>query len=695
MKPEKIFKPELLAPAGNLETAVAALSAGADAVYLGMGRFNARNRAENFTADTLARLLDFARARDRKVYVTFNTLVTESELPDAVAALAELAAIGPDALIVQDFGVLALARKYFPELSIHASTQMGIHNSAGVAELARLGVKRVILERQLTGVELRELARTTPLELEVFIHGSLCVSLSGRCLLSAYAEATSGNRGMCKQLCRRNYRAAASVEAGRPKARLSPRDLCGVELIGELARMRVASLKIEGRLRGPDYVVPVVEAYRKALDALPGVSPEAAASLSRTVSRPSSSGTWQGFEGVIAPETPGMFGRRAGVVEAVTRAGVTVRLTDRIHLGDRLRIVSDSGSSMAGFELTRIFRGDQPATAGNAGSTVLLPGHFPNIEPKMRLFKIGENGYDFKRQAAALPAPRNVFELDLALDAEGLHVTAPAFPEFEFHSENFAAAERCATEAAALKSVFESGAPDGWRGKVRHCRIDGNWFCPGSVLKNLRRELWTALAPNLNCLAARPRTGDQAQAAFQRDCQARGAAPVPPLPELNAREVFFIPGFIAEGDLKLWRQKLADAYARKVRTFALGGLHGLALLRELAPAGRDVVLMAVPPWPVANSQAVELLRSLGVAAFMPWVELPAGELELLAAHSSLPELPQPADFELLATRCPIPESALVDRLDRRFTVRYDGQEKLYKLYAAAPAVEKFRAGEHY
>ena len=166
--------PELLAPAGNLETAFAAYDAGADAVYCGLGKFNARERAQNFTPDSLARLLDYAHGRGRKLYLTLNTLVKETELSEVAAYLAELAKLRPDALIVQDLGVLNLAREYFPSLVLHASTQMGIHNSAGVATAARLGIRRVILERQVTLDELRKIAARSTLELEVFIHGSLC-----------------------------------------------------------------------------------------------------------------------------------------------------------------------------------------------------------------------------------------------------------------------------------------------------------------------------------------------------------------------------------------------------------------------------------------------------------------------------------------------------------------------------------------
>ena len=158
---------ELLAPAGNLETAVAALQANADAVYLGLGKFNARNRAENFKPGDLARLLEFAHSNGQKVYITLNTLIKESELPELLMTLSQIARLQPDAVIVQDLGVLYIVRRYFPNLTVHASTQMNIHNSAGIRLLEKLGVKRVILERQITLEELKKIAAVTSMELEV------------------------------------------------------------------------------------------------------------------------------------------------------------------------------------------------------------------------------------------------------------------------------------------------------------------------------------------------------------------------------------------------------------------------------------------------------------------------------------------------------------------------------------------------
>ena len=256
-------KPELLAPAGCLETALAAFDGGADAVYCGLSKFNARERAVNFSFPELRTLLEKAHSGNKKVYITFNTLLRDEELREAAAFLAELAKTPPDALIVQDPGVIELVNHYFPFFTLHASTQMGIHNSAGVEVMKTLNIKRVILERQITLEELKIIRKKSSLELEVFINGSLCCSLSGRCLLSSYLNGASGNRGRCKQPCRRCY---AAADNSKQDYYLSPYDLDGSSLVNELAQLGIDSFKIEGRLRGSDYIFKTARAYRTLID---------------------------------------------------------------------------------------------------------------------------------------------------------------------------------------------------------------------------------------------------------------------------------------------------------------------------------------------------------------------------------------------------------------------------------------------
>ena len=271
---KQLTKPELLAPAGDEESLKAAVAAGADAVYFGLrGGFNARARADNFAADDLPRVFDYLHQRGVQGFVTFNTLVFDRELPFAEEALAAIARAGADAIIVQDLGAARLARAVCPELPLHASTQMTVSSAEGAAIAASLGVTRVVLPRELSIDEIRIMAAGTDLELECFVHGALCVSWSGQCLTSEALQARSANRGQCAQSCRMPYDLVVDgrVETARGdeqlKYILSPRDLAAWDLLPQLLDAGVSCFKIEGRMKGPEYVANVVDKYRRALEA--------------------------------------------------------------------------------------------------------------------------------------------------------------------------------------------------------------------------------------------------------------------------------------------------------------------------------------------------------------------------------------------------------------------------------------------
>ena len=253
---------ELLAPAGDKNALIAAVQNGADAVYLGTGAFNARRNAANFAGEALNDAVSYCHARGVKVHVTLNTLVMQEELGALEEAIARINESGADAVIVQDFGVARAVRQMAPELQLHASTQMAVHNPQGVAFLAKQGFDRAVLAREMTFGEMAECAKHG-IEIETFVHGALCVACSGQCLMSSLVGGRSGNRGLCAQPCRLPWRLDR-----REGHLLSTRDLC---LLDDLARLRdagVASLKIEGRLKRAEYVAVTVAAYRRALDAI-------------------------------------------------------------------------------------------------------------------------------------------------------------------------------------------------------------------------------------------------------------------------------------------------------------------------------------------------------------------------------------------------------------------------------------------
>ena len=391
---------ELLAPAGNPECALAAIDAGADAVYCGLGRFNARCRAENFDNGKLGSLIDFMHSKGKKLYLTFNTLLFEDELEAAGEMLSDLVQLAPDALIVHDPGVIEMVKKYFPSLTLHASTQMGIHNSSGVRALADMGIQRVILERQIPLDELEKIVRRSPIEIEVFVHGSLCCSLSGRCLLSAELCGGSGNRGCCKQPCRRSFETAEGELFP-----LSMRDLNGVAILPELKAMGVASLKIEGRLRGPDYVWKCVRAYRLLLDAPAGkITPALLNEAETLLNAASARNEISSFaaEKMVDSRRIGVFGRPVGTVQNINRKGILAKASAKIHLGDRLRLVPPDGGEGMSFSLVSMEDRQKRINSLRPGGMAFFPGSF-SATPGWLIYKIGENGFDFSRQAAALP----------------------------------------------------------------------------------------------------------------------------------------------------------------------------------------------------------------------------------------------------------------------------------------------------
>lgn len=250
---------EIMAPAGGQPQLEAAVRAGADAVYLGAGAFNARRGAANFGGDSLREAVSYCHARGARVYVTLNTLVTDGETAALLQEMETIAASGCDAVIVQDLGVARMLRECCPSLPLHASTQMSIHSIQGVRALEELGFSRVVLARELTAQEIRAIKDASSLELELFVHGALCMSVSGQCYLSSMLGGRSGNRGMCAQPCRLDF-----TSGGRHYA-LSLKDLSLVDRLDQLADCGVTALKIEGRLKRPEYVAAAVRACRQAL----------------------------------------------------------------------------------------------------------------------------------------------------------------------------------------------------------------------------------------------------------------------------------------------------------------------------------------------------------------------------------------------------------------------------------------------
>jgi len=296
------MRPELLAPAGSPESLRAAVQNGADAVYLGWGEFNARRGAKNFDDQEFADALVYCHARGVRVFLTMNTLLTDRELPAALETAATACRLGIDALIIQDWGLFDLLRKALPDLPLHASTQMSVFTSGGACETAADGCERVVIARECSREDTAEICRNCPVEIESFVHGALCMCYSGQCAMSALIGSRSGNRGRCAQPCRLPY---GFNEPAKKKYPLSLKDSCLAAELEDMEEMGVACLKLEGRMKRPEYVAVISRIYARLLEE--GRKPTATeqAELEQAFSRSGfTDWYWQGKHGA------GMFGVR-------------------------------------------------------------------------------------------------------------------------------------------------------------------------------------------------------------------------------------------------------------------------------------------------------------------------------------------------------------------------------------------------
>ena len=367
--------PELLAPAGDWDCVKAAVENGADAIYFGLDKFNARMRANNFTEADLPKLMEFLHRRGVKGYVTFNTLVFQNEIADAENYLRTIIAAGVDAAIVQDVGICKLIRSLSPDFPIHASTQMTISSAAGIEFARNLGCNLAVLARECSIAEIEKMNAALglaklELPLEVFVHGALCVAYSGQCLTSESLGGRSANRGECAQACRMPYDLisdGAQVPLGDKRYLLSPQDLAGLEVLPELVRAGVSSLKIEGRLKSPEYVASITRVYRQALDRIGRRGTETQSNdqsekyeLEMSFSRGLFTGWFSGNDNQKLVHA--RFGKKRGVylgeVKKIVRDGVIVNLAAPVKLGDG--IVFDAGKPDEKEEGGRIYEIQDP-----------------------------------------------------------------------------------------------------------------------------------------------------------------------------------------------------------------------------------------------------------------------------------------------------------------------------------------------
>ncbi len=364
--PKKNIIPELLAPAGSLDAVRAAVANGADAVYLGAERFNARDEGAQLTLDEVAIACRLAHSRGARIYLTLNTLVKPAELEDALDFLGQAIDRGIDAAIVQDIGIVRLIQAVYPGFEIHGSTQMTVHDSAGASVMKQLGVERVVLARENTLEDIREIRNAVPaLGLETFIHGALCISYSGQCYMSGMISERSANRGSCAQSCRKDYtlRDIDSGETLDTGYLISARDLGAYDSLADIAAAGIGCVKVEGRKKKPEYVAVVTKNYRDALDKVAEgenaeLPHEQVQELVQIFSRGFTPGMYKGRAGrdYVTRSHPDNRGAELGSVLGTERSEVIVQVSAPLVAGDGIALEPPSGSSeeTIGFTIDRI-----------------------------------------------------------------------------------------------------------------------------------------------------------------------------------------------------------------------------------------------------------------------------------------------------------------------------------------------------
>ncbi len=511
-------KVELLAPAGDMDSFTAAVENGADAVYLGSKQFNARRYAGNFDQEGLKRALYYAHIRDVRVYLAVNTLMLDSELYEGLKLAEEAYVTGVDGFIVQDLGFSGLLKRALPEADLHASTQMTVYNLEGVKALERLGFRRAVLARELSIEEIRYISGNTAVEIEIFVHGALCICYSGQCLMSSIIGGRSGNRGKCAQPCRLPYEivSAGSEDGGKAGKSyiMSPKDLCAVPVLKNLVDSGVKSLKIEGRMKSPEYVATVVKVYRKYIDSLyedrgmpqgeKAISDEDFKELLQVFNRGGfSTGYLTGKTGkdmmcFEKPKNWGVYVGRAIFYDKAKKA-VKLKLEDQLGIGDGIEVWNGEAES-PGTVVSWIESGGKGVDRAEKGSEVLAGNIKGNINKGDKVYRTSsktlntaaKETYTGKcktrvplkcKMTIKSGSPVSFFVEDNRGNKAG--ITAGYIPE--------EAVRRPITDERVIEQVSKTGDTPFVFSKV-DAEIDGGLSVPVSVINDLRRKALEEIA---------------------------------------------------------------------------------------------------------------------------------------------------------------------------------------------------------
>ena len=662
---------ELLAPAGEFKTALSAFAAGADAVYCGLAEYSARAFAQNLTLDELKLLVRFAHANKKKVYVTFNTLVCEDEIEGALETLSRLAQIRPDALIVQDIGIASLCKKHFPELELHASTQMAVHNLEGVLQLKELGFKRVVLARELSLEEIASIVkRSGTMEIECFIHGALCYSISGLCLYGAMEKSRSGNRGRCPYCCR----VAHEDAAGGKRLQFSMKDLRLDEDVLKLVDAGVKSLKIEGRMKSDFYVASAVKYYRQIISGADFgrlTKSDLETVFSRRTTKLYFDGLKNASSSPIDPTSLGHLGAEIGVVKRVTkdREGLswlrfhTSRALER-HDGLQFGVCDENGKPLGlgiGEMRQAISRRNVFEVSAGTDVEVLLPEK-DGEEPIASKLKPGVKIYCSASQAVRRMFPQQsirpsdymgdiALDVEVKLEKDRLCASAEyegRKVEVSFPASLDAAKNPAKTEDGVRKAFLKLGESDYCLGSLKVVDND-RLFSPMSLLNDLRRMLVEDLdelceqmrVERVERALAEASDGDMALAEPIKTLKITNGAKVPEgdwdeivisiypgqEPSLDPSCVrLALPVYTRETDFNKLRVMVKNLLRRGYVKWEAADLATLALLKRLG------VQDLTADWSLYafNSYALDALSKMGVKRFVASPENDRENLQYLA-----------------------------------------------------------------
>ena len=397
------FIPELLVPAGDFDCVRAGVQNGANCIYFGSNSFSARASAKNFSLDELSQVVKYCKLRNVKTNLTLNTLITDDEFADAIKVAEVAYKCGVDAIIVQDLGLAKYLIKHFPGIEIHGSTQMSVHNLEGVLELQKLGFSRVVLSREVPINEIEYIRNNCNVDLEIFIHGALCISYSGQCLFSSLVGGRSGNRGKCAQPCRLPYELLEcndnhekTIDKGYL---LSPRDLCSLEYLPTLVNLGINSFKIEGRMKTPEYVATVTKIYRKYINlALSGnnytIDEADKKELLQVFNRGGFSDGHLSIEAnhnLIYSEKPNNIGLYLGNVSNYnsSKGHITLKLNEPLGIGDSISIDGETGK----YTVSELIKGNTNLKHAEVGEKVKLGRMKGNIKPGARVYKLSSREF--------------------------------------------------------------------------------------------------------------------------------------------------------------------------------------------------------------------------------------------------------------------------------------------------------------